>query len=112
MTHSGRGVSFISNFVDKSQNLQPPFSAANAAIDHMRDWVIGSEEWQSIAYISDGKTYGIPEGLIFSFPCTTANGKYKLIEGLNLDDELSQKAIKKTVDELIGERQTIEHLMK
>ena len=56
----------------------------------MRDWVKGSNEWQSIGFKSDGKLYNIPEGLIFSVPCTTANGKYKPIEGLSLDDEDSQ----------------------
>jgi malate dehydrogenase len=78
----------------------------------MRDWVQGSSEWQSISYYSNGKTYGIPEGLIFSFPCTTANGKYKVVEGLNLDDANSQARIKKTTEELLGERQAIEHLLK
>jgi len=87
-------------------------SAGNAAVDHMRDWVLGSNEWQSIAYYSDGKTYGVPEGLMFSFPCTTANGKYKVVTGLNLDDEQSVARIKKTTDELLGEKKEVEHLLK
>ena len=87
-------------------------SAGSAAIDHMRDWVLGSNEWQSIAYYSDGKTYGVPEGLMFSFPCTTANGKYKVVTGLNLDDEQSVARIKKTTDELLGEKKEVEHLLK
>ena len=78
----------------------------------MRDWVAGSDEWQSIASYTDGKTYGVPEGLIFSFPCTTAGGKYKIVQGLNLDDEESQARIKKTTDELLGERQAVENLLK
>lgn len=86
-------------------------SAGNAAIDHMRDWVLGSNEWQSIAYLSDGKTYGVPAGLMFSFPCTTANGKYKLVEGLKIDDEESQARIAKTTKELIDERAAVEHLL-
>lgn len=87
-------------------------SAGSAAIDHMRDWVLGSNEMQSISFLSDGKTYGIPEGIIFSFPVTTKNGKYEVIKGLNLDDEDSKAKIKKTVDELLGERQAVEHLLK
>lgn len=87
-------------------------SAGNAAVDHMRDWVLGSNEWQSIAYYSDGKTYGVPEGLMFSFPCTTANGKYKVVTGLNLDDEQSVARIKKTTEELLGEKKEVEHLLK
>ena len=78
----------------------------------MRDWAIGSNEWQSISFYSDGKTYNIPEGLIFSFPCTTSGGKYKVVPGLNLDDADSQAKIKKTTEELLGERKFIEHLLK
>lgn len=96
----------------KLRKLSSAASAGNAAIDHMRDWVHGSKEWQSISYYTDGKTYGIPEGLIFSFPCTTAGGKYKIVEGLKLDDEDSQAKIKKTTEELLGERKFIEHLLK
>ncbi len=78
----------------------------------MRDWVHGSDEWQSISFYSDGKKYNIPEGIIFSFPCTTKNGKYEVVEGLKIDDEDSQMRIKKTVDELLGERQAVENLLK
>lgn len=94
------------------RKLSSAASAGNASVDHMRDWVLGSDEWQSISYLSDGKTYGVPEGLIFSFPVTTAGGKYKLIEGLNLDDEISQKRMKTTIDELLGERKFVENLLK
>jgi malate dehydrogenase len=96
----------------KLRKLSSAASAGNAAIDHMRDWVNGSEEWQSIAFHTDGHTYGIPKGLIFSFPVTTSGGKYKIVSGLNLDDEQSQARIKKTVDELLGEREAVEHLIK
>lgn len=78
----------------------------------MRDWVKGSDEWQSIASYTDGNTYGVPKGIVFSFPCTTSGGKYKIVQGLNLDDEDSQAKIKKTTDELLGERQAVEHLLK
>lgn len=94
------------------RKLSSAASAANAAIDHMRDWALGSQEWQSISFYTDGKTYGIPEGLIFSFPTTTSGGKYKIVSGLNLDDEDSQAKIKKTTEELLGERKFIEHLLK
>lgn len=94
------------------RKLSSAASAGNAAIDHMRDWALGSSEWQSIAFYSDGKTYGVPEGLMFSIPCTTANGKYNIVKGLNLDDAESVARIKKTTDELLGERKEVEHLLK
>ena len=86
-------------------------SAGNGSIDHMRDWVLGSDQWQSVALKADGKTYGVPEGLMFSFPVTSENGKFKIIEGLNMDDELTQASMKKTIDELVAERNAVEHLM-
>ena len=58
------------------RKLSSAASAGNASIDHMRDWVYGSDEWQSIAFKTDGKLYGIPAGLMFSFPCTSKDGKY------------------------------------
>jgi malate dehydrogenase len=94
------------------RKLSSAASAANAAIFHMRDWILGSDDWQSIAFFTDGKTYGIPEGLMFSMPCTSKNGKYTVVKGLNLDDEISQASIKKTTDELLSERAAIEHLLK
>lgn len=94
------------------RKLSSAASAGNAAIDHMRDWVLGSNEWQSIAYYSDGKTYGVPEGLMFSFPVTTQGGKYKVVQGLKLDDEDSIAKIKKTTEELLGERKEVENLLK
>ena len=86
-------------------------SAGNASIDHMRDWVFGSQEWQSICFKTDGTLYNIPEGLMFSFPCTTTPGEYTPIMGLHLDDEVSQAAIKTTTDELLSERAAVEHLL-
>lgn len=77
----------------------------------MRDWVAGSDEWQSIAFKSDGKLYNVPEGIMFSFPCTTSNGSYTPVMGLNIDDEISQARIKKTTDELLGERDAVSHLI-
>jgi malate/lactate dehydrogenase len=96
----------------KLRKLSSAASAGNAAIDHMRDWAFGSEEWQSISFYTNGKLYNVPEGIIFSFPCTTANGKYKVVEGLKLDDAETQERIKKTTDELLSERKAVEHLLK
>lgn len=93
------------------RKLSSAASAGNAAIDHMRDWVYGSDEWQSIAFKTDGKLYGVPAGLMFSFPCTTKDGKFYPVQGLNLNDEISQARIKKTTDELLGERAAVEHLL-
>lgn len=93
------------------RKLSSAASAGNASIDHMRDWAFGSNEWQSICFKTDGSLYGVPEGLMFSFPCTTTAGKYTPITGLNLDDEVSQARIKTTTDELLGERAAVEHLL-
>lgn len=86
-------------------------SAANAAIDHVRDWVLGTDQWVSMAVPSDGKLYGVPKDLIFSFPCTTSNGEFKVVTGLNID-KFSAEKIKVTTDELISERNEVEHLLK
>jgi len=93
------------------RKLSSAASAGNASIDHMRDWVYGSEEWQSIAFKTDGKLYNVPAGLMFSFPCICKDGKYEAIQGLNLDDEVSQMRMKKTIDELLAERQAVENLL-
>ena len=94
------------------RNASSAASAGNASIDHMRDWVFGSDEWQSICFKTDGKLYNVPEGIMFSFPCTTSGGKYTFIKGLNLDDEISQARIQKTTAELLSERDAVEHLLK
>ena len=86
-------------------------SAGNASIDHLRDWVFGSDQWQSAGILTDGSQYGVPEGLIFSFPVTSTAGKFHLVEGLNMDDELTVASIKKTTDELLAERAAVEHLL-
>ena len=81
-------------------------SAANGAIDHVRDWVLGSDKWVSMAVPSDG-SYGIPKDLIYSFPCTVKNGKYSIIQGLSIN-EFSKKKMQETADELISERKEVE----
>ncbi|BAK34284.1 malate dehydrogenase [Microlunatus phosphovorus NM-1] len=85
-------------------------SAANATVDHMRDWVLGTPEgdWVSMAVPSDG-SYGIAEGIITSFPCTTAGGAYNIVQGLELN-EFSRAKIDASVAELQGEREAVQAL--
>ncbi|HTY95624.1 MAG TPA: malate dehydrogenase [Solirubrobacteraceae bacterium] len=81
-------------------------SAANAAIEHARDWISGTTgEWVSMGVPSDG-SYGIPEGLICGFPCTCAGGEYRVVEGLEIND-FSRARIDASVAELVGERDTV-----
>jgi malate dehydrogenase len=85
-------------------------SAANAAIDHVHDWVLGSPEgdWVSMAVSSDG-TYGVKEGIFSGYPCTCSGGEYKIVEGLELD-EFSRSRIEATVKELADERSAVADL--
>jgi len=79
-------------------------SAAQAAVDHIRTWVLGSQgELVSMGVYSDGTKYGIPKDLIYSFPVKTENGKYKIIENLKVD-EFSRKKLTETTTELLEER--------
>jgi len=85
-------------------------SAANAAIDHVRDWVLGTPEgdWTSMSVPSDG-SYGVDEGLISSFPVTCSNGEWKIVEGVEVN-EFSRQRIDATVDELKSERDAVREL--
>ena len=85
-------------------------SAANAAIDHVRDWAAGTAagDWVSMGVCSDG-SYGIPEGLIAGFPVTTTNGEWSIVDGLELDD-FSRARIDASVAELAEERDTVQEL--
>ena len=85
-------------------------SAANAALDHVRDWVAGTPEgdWVSMAVPSDG-SYGVPEGLISSFPCTCKHGDWSIVQGLELD-EFSRGRIDASVGELAEERDAVREL--
>jgi malate dehydrogenase len=85
-------------------------SAANAAIDHVRDWVLGTRggEWVSMAVPSDG-SYEIPEGIVCGFPCTCSDGEWKIVEGLDIDD-FSRERIDTSVSELQEERAGVEKL--
>jgi malate dehydrogenase len=82
-------------------------SAASAAVDHVRDWVNGSAagDWVSMAVPSDG-SYGVAEGLMSSFPCTTKDGTYSIVQGLSIDD-FSRGRIDASVAELAEERDAV-----
>jgi malate dehydrogenase len=85
-------------------------SAANATVEHMRDWVLGTPEddWVSMAVPSDG-SYGVTEGLISSFPCTTSGGEYEIVQGLEVND-FSRAKIDASVAELSEERDAVRDL--
>jgi malate dehydrogenase len=85
-------------------------SAANAAIDHIRSWVQGTPDgdWVSMAIPSDG-SYGVPEGIISSFPCTCRDGKYEIVQGLDIDD-YSRSKIDASAAELVSERDAVAEL--
>ena len=81
-------------------------SAASAAIDHVHDWVLGtSGSWTSSSIMSDG-SYGVPEGIISSFPCTSENGEWKIVQGLEIDD-FSRGRIDASAAELVDEKNTV-----
>ncbi|MGZ5047312.1 MAG: malate dehydrogenase, partial [Usitatibacter sp.] len=102
-----RGAAII-----EARGLSSAASAANAAIDHVRDWVNGTPagDWVSMGIPSDG-SYGIPEGLIFGYPTTCSGGRYEIVKGLELNDFAKGK-IAATQKELNEERASVEHLLK
>lgn len=97
-----RGAAII-----KARGKSSAASAAYAAIAHIRDWVAGSEDWVSMAVPSDG-SYGIPEGLIYSFPVTTNAGEYSIVQGLEIDGfsrermDMTQKELEQERDAVVG----------
>ena len=97
-----RGAAII-----EARGLSSAASAASAAVDHVHDWVLGTAEgdWVSMAIPSDG-SYGVPEGLMSSFPVTCSNGEYSIVQGLEID-AFSQSRIDATVAELGEERDTV-----
>jgi len=101
-----RGAAII-----KARKLSSAASAANAASEHMRDWVLGSAEGDtlSMGIYSDG-SYGIQKGLIYSFPVTCKGGKYEIVQGLKID-AFSQEKMKATETELAEERDAVSHLL-
>ncbi|MFA5774355.1 MAG: malate dehydrogenase [Ilumatobacteraceae bacterium] len=104
-TVAKRGATVI-----KARGSSSAGSAANAAMEHVRSWVLGTpaDDWVSMAVPSDG-SYGVPQGLISSFPCTCANGAYSIVQGLEIDD-YSRSKIDASVKELGEERDAVREL--
>jgi len=101
-----RGAAII-----EARGLSSAASAANAAIDHIRDWWLGTNgKWVTMGIPSDG-SYGIPEGIVFGFPVTCANGEYKLVRDLEIDD-FSRERINATLKELEDEKAGVADLLK
>jgi malate dehydrogenase len=100
-----RGAAII-----EARGLSSAASAANAAIDHMRDWVQGTNgRWVTMGIASDG-SYGIPEDVMYGFPVICANGAYEMVRGLEID-EFSRTMMNRTLQELNEEREGIKHLL-
>jgi len=94
----------------EARGLSSAASAANAAIDHVRDWALGSNgKWVTMGVPSDGQ-YGIPKDTMFGFPVTTANGEYQVVDGLPID-EFSRERINLTLKELQEEQDGVKHLV-
>ncbi|HTP73923.1 MAG TPA: malate dehydrogenase [Burkholderiaceae bacterium] len=100
-----RGAAII-----EARGLSSAASAANAAIDHMRDWALGTNgKWVTMGVASNGE-YGIPKDVMFGYPVTCAGGEYKIIEGLAID-AFSQERINLTLKELQEEQEGVKHLL-
>ena len=101
-----RGAAII-----EARGLSSAASAANAAIDHMRDWVLGTNgKWTTMGVPSDG-AYDIPEGIIYGVPVTCSNGKYTVIKDLEID-AFSRERMNATLKELKEERDAVKHLVE
>jgi malate dehydrogenase len=94
-----------------ARGLSSAASAANAAMDHVRNWVHGTpaDDWVSMGLPSDG-SYGIPEGVIYGYPSTCSGGKYQIVQGLEIS-EFSKSRMQATLKELEEERDSIKHLL-
>ena len=104
-TVAKRGAAII-----EARGASSAASAANAAVDHIRSWSLGTAEgdWVSMAVVSDG-SYGVPEGLISSFPCVCKDGKYSIVQGLDIN-EFSRGKIDASAGELAEERDAVKDL--
>jgi malate dehydrogenase len=104
-TVAKRGAAII-----EARGASSAASAANAAIDHVRDWVLGTPEgsWTSVGLVSDG-SYGVPEGLISGFPCVSRDGQWEIVQGLSVS-ESAQAGIDVSVGELVEERDAVREL--
>ncbi len=94
----------------KARGASSAASAASAAVDHIRDWTLGTPDgdWVSMSIPSDG-SYGVPEGIISSFPCTCTDGKYEIVQGLDIG-EFSREKIDASAAELVAERDAVKEL--
>jgi malate dehydrogenase len=100
-----RGAAII-----EARGLSSAASAANAAIDHMRDWVLGTQgRWVTMGIASDG-SYDIPNEVMFGFPVTCANGRYEMVRGLEID-AFSRERLNLTLNELLEEQAGVKHLL-
>ncbi|MDA0274873.1 MAG: malate dehydrogenase [Proteobacteria bacterium] len=101
-----RGAAII-----EARGLSSAASAANAAVDHIRDWSLGSEKgsWVSMGIPSEG-SYGIPEGVLYGYPVTCSGGKYEIVKGLEVSD-FARKRMDATLRELHEERDGVKHLL-
>ena len=104
-TVAKRGAAII-----EARGASSAASAANAAVDHIRSWTLGTAEgdWVSMGIPSDG-SYGVPEGIISSFPCTCTDGEYSIVQGLDID-EFSRAKIDASAAELVEERDAVTDL--
>ena len=94
----------------KARGASSAASAANAAVDHIRSWSLGTPEgdWVSMGVPSDG-SYGVPEGIVSSFPCVCKDGSYEIVQGLDIDD-FSRSKIDASAAELVAERDAVSEL--
>ncbi len=99
-----RGAAII-----EARGLSSAASAANAAIDHVHDWVLGSDEWVTMGVPSDG-SYGIPARIVFGMPCECKGGSFKIIQGLEIDD-YSREKINITLKELTEEAEAVKDML-
>jgi len=100
-----RGAAIIA-----ARGVSSAASAANAAIDHMHDWALGTNGgWVTMGVASNGE-YGIPKDIMFGYPVTCSGGEYKIVEGLAIDT-FSRQCIDKTLAELQGEQDGVKHLL-
>lgn len=104
-TVAKRGAAII-----EARGLSSAASAANAAIEHIRDWALGTPagDWVTMGVPSDG-SYGIPEGVVYGFPVTCANGSYSIVQGIEIND-FSRARMDATYAELLEERDGVKHL--
>lgn len=95
----------------EARGLSSAASAADAVVDHVRDWALGTkqDDWVSMSVMSDG-SYGISQGIVFSMPVTCKAGEYEIVQGLELD-ELSRSRLKASEKELLDEREIIQDLL-